>query len=45
MIPFRDMILLCQRSPHIDIQHHVLKGAEQEQVALLRRLFLQFACG
>ena len=40
------MVLLCQPSPHItDFQHHVLNGTEQEQLALLCRLFLRFACG
>ena len=43
---FRSMMLLCQRSPHIiDIQHHVLNGTEQEQLALLRGLLIRFACG
>ena len=42
--PFPSMILFHQRSPNIiNLELHVLKRIEQEQLALLDRLFLRFA--
>ena len=53
--PFHSVVLLCQQSPHIvNIQLHVLKCTEQEQLALVCRLYslacfrlarLGFVCG